>query len=214
MVPLSSSRLAANAVTFLIRPACAILAGVLLFAAQSLCCGGPASAADTAFAFSPASAKLPYDARISEKIYGLPGLGNVGRIARGFFRGDQPGRAGYDTLRDMGIKTVINLRAGQDERKYVEQAGMNYMEFPIDNLRTLKKSLVREIFNAIMHSSNQPVYLHCALGKDRTGLIVAFYRIEVDDWNIEEADKEMRDFGFSEALLTLRDFVSNYQKGD
>ncbi len=44
------------------------------------------------------SAVLPERARISERIFGLPGLSNVGRVAPGIYRGAQPDNEGYLTL--------------------------------------------------------------------------------------------------------------------
>jgi protein-tyrosine phosphatase len=41
----------------------------------------------------------------------------------------------------------------------------------------------------------QPVFVHCQAGKDRTGLVVAVYRILVDGWDVEEAIAERKRFG-------------------
>jgi hypothetical protein len=67
---------------------------------------------------------LPEGARISEKIFGLPGLSNVGRVSSGIYRGAQPEREGYATLKNMGIRTVVNLRSQHSEREEVKAAGM------------------------------------------------------------------------------------------
>ncbi|MGZ9148741.1 MAG: hypothetical protein ACXW4G_10250 [Candidatus Deferrimicrobiaceae bacterium] len=53
---------------------------------------------------------LPGNVRVSEHLFGLPGLTNVGRVANGIFRGAQPKPEGYATLKAMGVRTVINLR--------------------------------------------------------------------------------------------------------
>ena len=67
---------------------------------------------------------LPRDVRVSERLFGLPGLTNVGRVANGIFRGAQPKPEGYATLKAMGVRTVINLRSRHGEREAVEAAGM------------------------------------------------------------------------------------------
>lgn len=157
-------------------------------------------------------AVLPEGAKVSEKLYGLPGLSNVGRIAPGVYRGNQPLKEGYLTLKKMGIKTVINLRARHTEKSSVEAAGMDYMVFPINILKSLKPEKVQEIIKAMADTNNQPVYVHCALGKDRTGVIVAVYRIEEQGWSLEEAEQEMHDFGFNEIWFTLKKFLNDYQK--
>src|SRR5690242_15258946 len=75
-----------------------------------------------AFAADPATpaeggVALPSSARSSVKIYALPGLTNVGRVAHDVFRGAQPADAGYETLKRMGIRTVVNLRTTESERR-------------------------------------------------------------------------------------------------
>jgi protein tyrosine/serine phosphatase len=157
---------------------------------------------------------LPGEAKISEKIYGLPGLTNVGRISQEIYRGNQPLPDGYKTLKKIGIKTVINLRSRHGEKKAVENSGMNYMEFPISMIKNLKRENVQEIIDAMANPENQPIYVHCALGRDRTGIVAAIYRIEKQGWSFDEAEQEMRDFGFNDVWINLKKLVRNYSKGE
>jgi len=152
---------------------------------------------------------LPREAKVSEKIYGLPGISNVGRISQGIYRGNQPLPEGYKTLKKMGIKTVINLRSRHREKKAVEDAGMNYIEFPISMIKNLKRENVLEIINVMADPENQPVYVHCALGRDRTGIVAAIYRIEKQGWSFDEAEQEMQDFGFNDVWINLKKLVRN-----
>lgn len=153
--------------------------------------------------------------KMSEKLYGLPGIDNVGRISSCIFRGRQPDSEGYLTLKRMGIKSVINLRAVHDERKEVETAGMKYLEFPIPTTKGIRAEKLQEIIHVMSDPSNQPVYIHCALGKDRTGVIVAAYRMDVDGWSYDDAEKEMQSFGFNDAWMHLKKSLKDYaiQKG-
>jgi tyrosine-protein phosphatase SIW14 len=171
----------------------------------------PSVSAETAV-FLQKNPVLPGKAKVSEKIYGLPGLSNVGRISQGIYRGNQPLPDGYKTLKKMGIKTVINLRSRHSEKKSVENNGMNYMEFPISMIKNLKRENIREIINAMADPENQPVYIHCALGRDRTGIVSAIYRIEKQGWSFDEAEQEMQDFGFNDAWINLRKLIRNYSK--
>jgi len=69
------------------------------------------------------SVVLPGNLRVSERLFGLPGLTCVGRVAPGIFRGAQPEPEGYATLKVMGVRTVINVRQRHGEREAVEAAG-------------------------------------------------------------------------------------------
>lgn len=154
---------------------------------------------------------LPKGAWVSEKIYGLPGLKNVGRVAPGIYRGAQPEEDGYTTLKQMGIRTVINLRNAHDERKEVEGAGMHYLEFPMRMFGEVNERSVQYAIKAMSDSSNHPVFLHCKLGQDRTGIVVAVYRLE-EHWALKQAEAEMQDYGFNDIWVHLMRYVRNYSK--
>ena len=55
----------------------------------------------------------------------------------------------------------------------------------------------------------QPVFVHCKHGADRTGTMVAIYRIVVEGWSKEDAIKEMRQggFGYHEVWKMLPEFI-------
>jgi protein tyrosine/serine phosphatase len=156
------------------------------------------------------SIPLPQGIRLSEKLYGLQGIDNAGRISPCVYRGNQPSGKGYQTLKSMGVKTVINLRAAHTERKEVEAAGMKYLEFPLSMTNNIRKEKLQEIVRAMSDPSNHPVYVHCALGQDRTGIVVAAYRMDSDGWSFEDAEKEMQSFGFNDAWLHLKKAIKDY----
>lgn len=122
----------------------------------------------------------------------------------------QPDAQGYQTLKSMGIKTVINLRSGHGEKNAVEAAGMRYIEFKLPMNNGISKEKFDEIVGAMADPSNQPVYVHCALGQDRTGVVVASYRMKVDDWSYEDAEKEMQSFGFNDTWIHLKKSLKRY----
>lgn len=153
---------------------------------------------------------LPETAMQSERIFGLPGLMNVGRIAPGVFRGNQPQPEGYETLKKMGIRTVISFRARHGEKARVEAAGMRSIEIPISMLEKPRSSDIRKITGMMADPANQPLYVHCALGKDRTGIVVAAYRMDIDGWSLQDAIAEMRSFGFNGQWVHLKQVVTEY----
>jgi protein tyrosine phosphatase (PTP) superfamily phosphohydrolase (DUF442 family) len=155
---------------------------------------------------------LPDGARISEKVFGLTGLSNVGRVSPAIFRGAQPLPEGYETLKEMGIKTVINLRSQHSETDVVESAGMQSIEVPMDIFRSVDIEKVNNIINSMIDPANQPVYVHCKLGEDRTGVVIAAYRMRIDGWSLSEAEAEMQSFGFNDVWIHLKKFVREYAK--
>jgi protein tyrosine/serine phosphatase len=153
---------------------------------------------------------LPATSRSSEHLYNLHGLSNVGRVAPGVLRGAQPGREGYATLKAMGIKTVIDMRTTESEQKQVEAAGMRAIAVPIEMSREGLKEKVERMVALMADPANQPVYIHCRHGQDRTGIVVAAYRMKQQGWSLPAAEAEMQNFGFNEVWVNFKKFIRQY----
>ncbi len=161
-------------------------------------------------AVQPPAASPLDGSRVSERIFGLAGLSNVGRVAPALYRGAQPRPDGYATLKAMGIRTVVNLRLLHSEKKAVEAAGMRSIEIPMNTFKDVNAEKVREAIALMRNPANQPVFVHCAHGQDRTGIVVAAYRMEADGWSREDAIAEMQAFGFNDVWHELMEFVRKY----
>lgn len=160
-----------------------------------------------------ADSSFPKDARFSERIFGLKGLTNIGRATTQMYRGAQPALDGYTTLKLMGIKTVVNLRTSLSEKHAVEAAGMKSVEIPLGVIGDINPETVNKIIDIMKNPDNQPVYIHCRQGQDRTGIIVAAYRMKVDGWSFKDAEAEMQSFGFNDIWVELKEFIREYAKG-
>jgi protein tyrosine phosphatase (PTP) superfamily phosphohydrolase (DUF442 family) len=160
------------------------------------------------------SAVPPGKGRVSEHLFGLPGLTSVGRVAPGIFRGAQPEPEGYATLKAMGVRTVVNLRTHHGEREAVEAAGMRYVEIPMSFLKKADPTIVRKALSVMTDPANQPVFVHCSVGTDRTGVVVAVYRMEVDGWSKAEAEAEMEAYGFDWIWFRLKKTVTDWKVGE
>ena len=122
------------------------------------------------------------------------------------YRGAQPTEAGFKRLKEMGITTIINLRMEPDairtnEKEIVEKLGMKYIGIPVEDgnfftrSRTIPDEAIRMFFKIVDDVEHGKVFMHCHRGADRTGALVAFYRIGRQGWEAERAMKEARDIG-------------------
>lgn len=156
------------------------------------------------------SVTLPATARSSERIYNLPGLSNVGRVAPGVLRGAEAGKGGYATLKAMGVKTVIDMRTTASEKIEVEAAGMKAVAIPIEMSRDGLKEKVDRVVALMADPANQPVYVHCRHGQDRTGIVVAAYRMKQQVWSLADSEAEMQAFGFNDVWVNFKKFIQRY----
>jgi protein tyrosine/serine phosphatase len=161
----------------------------------------------------PPPVQLPAAARSSEHLYGLTGLENVGRVTPDIYRGSQPAKSGYDTLKKMGIRTVINLRTSMSEKKDVESAGMRSIEIPLGTFNNGEREKVDRLVALLADPAIRPVFVHCRQGRDRTGIVVAAYRMKVQGWPLAAAEAEMDSFEFNDVWVNLRRFLHRYAAG-
>jgi len=141
---------------------------------------------------------------------------NFGKVNDHLFRGGQPDDTDYQTLASMGIKTIIDLRedAKFDSRELAEKAGLKYLTIPLNAKRPPTLIESNRFLSLVDDQENWPVYVHCAGGRHRTGVLVAVYRMERDGWNAERAFQEMKDYKFYSRFGHggMKDYVYDYYR--
>lgn len=123
---------------------------------------------------------------------------NFGCINDNFYRGAQPKEQDYADLAALGVKTVIDLqRVGQPaEQALVEAQGMRFFRIPMSD-KSQPNAEQADLFLKIVNDpANQPVFVHCAGGRHRTGAMSAIYRITRDGWSADQAYLEMKHYDF------------------
>jgi tyrosine-protein phosphatase SIW14 len=124
----------------------------------------------------------------------IQGLNNLYKVDQNLYRSEQPGHQEMIFLDSMGIKTVINVRQVHIDKHEAKNRSLVLVHIPI-NTWTISYDDVVEVLKWIM-ISEKPVLLHCKHGSDRTGCIVAAYRMCISGWTKEEAIREFREGGF------------------
>ncbi|MFM7149759.1 MAG: fused DSP-PTPase phosphatase/NAD kinase-like protein [Gemmataceae bacterium] len=127
-------------------------------------------------------------------------------------------------VHDFGIRTMVNLRDGatiqdQEEERYCQMKGIRFVRInplkweggqgkaPVD--AGLKKFL-----EVMQDPQNHPVLLHCFRGVHRTGGYVAVYRMEMENWPIDQAVREMISLGYEqyEEHLDMKGYMEGFRK--
>jgi len=143
-------------------------------------------------------AELPRFQHVSERVY----------------RGAQPRDGGLIRLRELGINTVINLRGASAQTRAEEAEaralGLNYFNIALPNWGRPQDARVRRILEIIAAPENGRVFIHCRSGVDRTGLIVAMYRMTNEGWNTNDALAEADRDGMRRTQFWMRDYAEDY----
>jgi protein tyrosine phosphatase (PTP) superfamily phosphohydrolase (DUF442 family) len=127
----------------------------------------------------------------------VAGVSNFAEVTPHLYRGGQPHGKGLDSLAKMGINTIFDIRltGADDESKEAKKLGMELIPLPWHCLFP-KDDPIAKFLAYLREHPEKKVFVHCRFGDDRTGMMIAAYRMAVEGWTPTEARKEMDAFGF------------------
>src|SRR5437588_9347969 len=141
---------------------------------------------------------------------------NFGKMDDRFYRGAQPDESDYKDLKALGVKTVIDLQDNPSsyEKRDVEALGMRYVNLPMSDSSYPKQASVDAFLKLVNDPSTGVMFVHCAGGRHRTGVMGAVYRFNVNHWNLDQAYTEMKDYDFYTRFGhgDLKTFVEDYSQ--
>ncbi len=143
-------------------------------------------------------------------------LPNFQKVDNHIYRGAQPTDTGFQDLAQLGIKTVVDLRdigehSQAAEQKVVTDLGMRYVNVPMHGMSKPKDDQVAAVEAIFNDNASGPIFVHCKRGADRTGMVIAVYRISHDQWENEQALREAKSRGMSFFARALEHYVMDYK---
>ena len=132
------------------------------------------------------------------------GLHNVYQVDDGLYRAEQPSDAVLGQLFDgtlttpagVPFKTVVNLRETPIDAplalpdSQTQLVDLSLKTWDVDDQDILA------FLRVATNPAQRPVIVHCRHGADRTGTMVAAYRMVVQGWSADAALAEMQQGGF------------------
>lgn len=159
------------------------------------------------------SARYAAAGAFAEKLT-LSGISNAGKVSDFLYRGSQPNAAGYQELQRLGVSIVVDLRstasAEAAEERTVESLGMRHVAIPSSGFFGPSDDQVATFLKLLRDNPAKRVFVHCYFGDDRTGVMVAAYRIAEQHWTADQAYNEMRFFHFHQHLIFLGHYVKYF----
>ena len=127
------------------------------------------------------------------------------------FRSAQLDGGDAPKLHELGIKSIVNLRhfsRGGDKRAFGDQFWL--ANKPLQSWE-IKPAQIADVLCTIRERQKEgAVLVHCYHGADRTGLVVAMYRVIYQGWSLDAARSEMIDggYGFHSMWQDIADFLT------
>jgi len=142
-------------------------------------------------------------------------LANFGKVNDALYRGAQPDLDAMRQLNALGVRSVINLRMPDDvwagEAAAAAAGAMTYTNIPLPSLAAPTDEQITRVLAAIL-ALPKPVFVHCQFGCDRTGMVIACYRIQQDRWGNAEALKEAEAYGLSPFEVGKRAYILQFAR--
>ena len=139
---------------------------------------------------------------------------NFDWVNASLYRGGQPNAAAIQWLRGQGIKTILNLRMADDvwpgEAQAAAACSIFYTNLPLHGTFAPTQAEMEKVL-ATIQAAPQPVFVHCQHGCDRTGTVVACYRIRVEHWGNRMAEAEADIYGLSWMEFGMHHFIASFR---
>lgn len=161
-------------------------------------------------------------------------LVNFQMVSPTVLRGGQPDEDGLQLLKRAGVKLIVNLRhhaknspkpatsysffrRGDDdeieeEQEIAERLGLRFLNISLDGVSAPSFADIDKFVSLFQDPENTPMYVHCLHGRERTGFMLATYRMKVESWEVEKAYQEMLQQGFDPLRTILSDVLFEYAK--
>lgn len=167
-----------------------------------------------AFSASTVSAQSEKDAlfeKLDETAY------NFRQVTPNLYRSGLISKESVPYLKELGIKTVLTfdnkLDRVEKEQKFLEEAGIKSISIPWSGWDYPNDQTIQKIHEIINQPERQPILVHCKHGQERTGVVVATWRIADQGWTFDQAYEEMKFCGFRPFQYGhLKDYVFDFAK--
>jgi protein tyrosine/serine phosphatase len=125
------------------------------------------------------------------------------------YRSEQPGNIGFTLIDSLGIKSVLSLREFHQDSVLINGLKLNLYNVKINPYYFGDREIVKAL--RILEYSPKPIIIHCNIGGDRTGVVIAMYRIIYQNWTKEKAINEMKngDYGFHWIFFNMPNYINN-----
>ena len=137
------------------------------------------------------------------------GLKNFYKIDKGVYRSEQPEAQHFKALKRYGITEILNLRYYHSDEKKAKETNLTLHHLRMNAHAIRNQDVIAAL--KIIKNRKGSILIHCFHGSDRTGVIIAMYRIVFQNWSKEAALEELQSekFGFHPVYKNIPTYIKN-----
>jgi hypothetical protein len=113
--------------------------------------------------------------------------------------------------RDFPWRSTYIVRVSAWEGKIVKSLGMRYVHLEFHGEVIPTQEQIEKALSVLEDRTQAPVFVHCHEGKDRTGMIIACYRISHDRWSNVKALAEAKSWASRELTSAMERSILQYR---
>ncbi|HEY8079831.1 MAG TPA: tyrosine-protein phosphatase [Labilithrix sp.] len=149
---------------------------------------------------------------------------NFVSVRPGLYRGGHPDAENLDYLKSLGVKRILDLEVGDfieafpweisEEMDNASQRDLKEIRYPMSAFEPAVSDRFDKDMNEIIAllataTADDPIYVHCKHGQDRTGLVIGLERVFDEKWAPKDAHDEMVKIGFHTGFAGLEEYFEN-----
>lgn len=122
---------------------------------------------------------------------------NFRPVGEGMWRGNQPSPARMKALKEMGFRTILNLRGTQPGRHYYDlehhtgrALGLEVVDLPWGSREAPYVERIEQLIE-VFDRIEYPAFMHCKSGADRAGIVAVLYKLLHEKVPFEEAVEQL-----------------------
>ncbi len=136
--------------------------------------------------------------RLRPSDWAIPVIGssleNIYQVDSGVYRSEQPSSKEFAMLAEFGLKEVLNLREFHSDDDETEKLNLRLHRIKIDTGDISEQDILQAL--KIIKQRKGSILIHCWHGSDRTGAVIAAYRVIFNQWPKAKAIDELRAGGY------------------
>lgn len=136
-------------------------------------------------------------------------LHNLYKLNDSVYRSEQPGPTGIEYLASLGIKSILNLRNNHNDEDLLHSSSFKAYRVKMSAGNFTDAEIINSL--RVIKNATKPILIHCRYGSDRTGVVMAMYRIVFENWSKEKALDELEngDYGFNIRYDNIPAYINN-----